>query len=153
MPGVGLIDTVSSSAPADGSASASKQDDQIAQLADILVEVTGAAKDTSVQAVTAAVTALGGGGTIAQVVALLTTDATTQASILAKLTEIGVDVDASASSLSTLVAQTDSLESLIGTTNTKLGEEIDVVTLHTADAAEPVPPILLQLAAFRRTRI
>lgn len=95
-----------------GDASAANQATQIAQLADILSEVTGSAKDTSVQAVEAAIVDLADGATIADVVAKLTDDATTQAAILAKLTEIDVDTDASAATLLQIETAVDDLETL-----------------------------------------
>jgi hypothetical protein len=93
-----------------GDASAANQLTQITQLADVIANTTGAAKDVTIGQVVTAITDLGDGATIAEIVQLLTNDATAQADILAKLTEIGVDADASASSLVTLVSQTDQIE-------------------------------------------
>ena len=106
-----------------GDASAENQSTQIDQLADILSEITGAAKDTSVQAVTAAIEALADNATIADVVQKLSDDAATQASILAELQAQGVDIDASATKLVEIETAVDDLETI----NAAIRDRIDPV--------------------------
>jgi hypothetical protein len=100
-----------------GDASAAKQDEQTA-----LLQSIADASDIPLSDVVTAVEALGDGATIAQIVSLLTTDATTQASILAKLTSIDstlttqfdAPISSVVSGLSTLHGDVDGVETLLG---------------------------------------
>lgn len=65
------------------------------------------AADVPTSDVVAAIEALGAAATIADVVGLLTTDATTQSNILAKLTDVEIDTTASAASLLAIESDAD----------------------------------------------
>ena len=92
-----------------------------------------AAADVPTSDVVAAIEALGATATIADVVALLTTDATTQSNILAKLTEIGVDADASATSLVAIQSSAADIDANTDQVEDKL-DDLRSATGTTADA-------------------
>jgi hypothetical protein len=84
--------------------------------------------------VVVAIEALGATATIADLVGLLTTDASTQSNILAKLTAIELDTTATVSSLSTLVSQTDDIEPRMidGTQRTRITDGTNNVAVSNA---------------------
>lgn len=133
MGGVGPIDTVSSASPAEGSASASKQDDQIQQLQDILTALGLVATEATAGEIKDAVVALGDGATLADLATSLSTIATntggagteiTASSLLAELTAQGVDLDTVVSTLTTIESEVDDLETITAAVRDRLPSTI-----------------------------
>ena len=109
---------VLSSSSVGGDASAANQDEQTVHLADILTEVTGVARDASVQAVTTAVSALGGGASLDDLVTTAATETTSQeilaalaplAGVLGAVNELEPDVDATRIAVEQINAKTPAL--------------------------------------------
>jgi hypothetical protein len=122
-----------------GDATLAEQQVQTGHLATIAL-----ACDVPTSDVVAAIEALGATATIADVVGLLTTDASTQSNILAKLTEIGVDADASATSLVAIESAVDDLETINAAIRdrlpTNLGAQAASGSLSTARAIASTNP-------------
>lgn len=83
-------------------------------------------QEATQQLVLAAVQGLGDGATLADVVTALSGDATTQAAILAELQAQGIDIDASATTLTAIETAVDGVEALL---TSILAEVAPVATL------------------------